>query len=121
MSPRSNDNPTVYSTESGRMCPKCSRPQAQCICKKQAAALPKGDGLVRLQKESKGRGGKTVTLVTGLALGEEALKELASDLKRICGAGGAVKDGVIEIQGDHRDDLLPELLKRGYKAKKVGG
>jgi len=75
---------------------------------------------VRVQRESKGRKGKTVTLVNGVPLGEEALHELASDLKRLCGSGGAVKDGVIVIQGDHRDLLLGELKKRGFTVKKVG-
>jgi translation initiation factor 1 len=75
---------------------------------------------VRVQRESKGRKGKTVTLVRGLPLGEEALHALASELKRLCGAGGAVKEGIIEIQGDHRDAILDELKKRGYKPKKVG-
>ena len=73
-----------------------------------------------VQRESKGRKGKTVTLVNGVPLGEEALHELASDLKRLCGSGGAVKDGVIVIQGDHRDLLLGELKKRGFTVKKVG-
>ena len=75
---------------------------------------------MRVQRESKGRKGKTVTLVNGVPLGEEALHELASDLKRLCGSGGAVKDGVIVIQGDHRDLLVGELKKRGYTVKKVG-
>ena len=75
---------------------------------------------MRVQRESKGRKGKTVTLINGVPLGEEALHELASDLKRLCGSGGAVKDGVIVIQGDHRDLLLGELKKRGFTVKKVG-
>ncbi len=130
MSPR-NDNPTVYTTESGRICPQCGRPVDACICKKKVTGrapasravggnkLP-NDGVVRVQIESKGRGGKTVSLVTGLALNDDALKTLASELKRICGAGGAVKERVIEIQGDHRDVLVAELKKMGYKAKRVG-
>lgn len=119
MSPRS-ENPTVYSTEVGRVCPDCGRPLANCVCKKKAGARPKGDGVVRVQIESKGRGGKTVTLVTGLDLDEEALKKLAGELKRVCGAGGAIKEGVIEIQGDHRDTLIEALKKQGYKPKRVG-
>lgn len=121
MSPRSNENPTVYSTETGRVCPKCGRPQAACICKQTAAGPASGDGTVRVHKESKGRKGKTVTLVSGLNLDEESLKLLAAELKRVCGAGGAVKNGVIEIQGDHRDGLIPVLQKEGYRVKKVGG
>lgn len=75
---------------------------------------------MRVQRESKGRKGKTVTLVTGVPLGEEALHDLASDLKRLCGSGGAVKEGVIVIQGDHRDLLVEELKKRGFTVKKAG-
>jgi len=117
MSPR-NENPTVYSTESGRICPDCGRPQSVCVCKK-PGAVPKGEGVVRVQLESKGRAGKTVSRVTGLALNEEGLKKLAGELKRICGSGGTVKDGVIEIQGDHRDILVDALKKQGIKAKRV--
>ena len=84
-----SDNPTVYSTASGRHCPKCGRPLAQCACKK-AAPRPAGDGIARVFRDSKGRKGKTVTLITGLALDEAALQKLAGDLKRQCGAGGAV-------------------------------
>ena len=112
------ENPTVYSSKSGRMCPKCGRPLAECVCKK--PDRPVGDGVVRVQRESKGRKGKTVTLVTGVLLGNEALHTLLSDFKRLCGSGGALKDGVLEIQGDHRDTLVEELKKRGFKVKKVG-
>jgi translation initiation factor 1 len=76
--------------------------------------------VVRVQIESKGRGGKTVTLVTGLDLDEEALKKLAGELKRVCGAGGAIKEGVIEIQGDHRDVVVETLKRQGFKPKRVG-
>ena len=101
-----SENPTVYSTESGRMCPKCGRPLEHCVCKKQATTRPQGDGVVRIFRDSKSRKGKTVTLITGMALNDAALKALASELKRLVGSGGAVTDGVIEIQGDHRDTLL---------------
>jgi translation initiation factor 1 len=80
-----------------------------------------GDGVVRIQRDSKSRKGKTVTLITGVALNDEALHTLASELKRLCGSGGAVKDGVIEIQGDHRETLLEVFKKRGYKVKLAGG
>lgn len=109
----------VYSTDSGRLCPECSKPLAACICSK--TAIPEGDGIARVRRESKGRGGKTVTTITGVPLAEAELKELASALKRRCGTGGALKDGVIEIQGDHVQLLLDELVKRGFKAKKSGG
>jgi translation initiation factor 1 len=118
--PRS-ENPTVYSTESGRMCPKCGRPVTVCICKKQSPAREKSDGVVRIRMESKGRGGKSVSVISGLEMGEEELKKLAGELKRQCGTGGTVKEGVIEIQGDHRDTLVAALAKLGIRAKKAGG
>jgi translation initiation factor 1 len=82
---------------------------------------PKGDGRVRVGRETKGRKGKGVTVITGLPLGNEDLQTLASQLKRMCGAGGTLRNGVIEIQGDHRDALTAELIKRGFAAKKSGG
>ncbi|UTW09398.1 translation initiation factor Sui1 [Pseudomonas benzenivorans] len=109
----------VYSTDSGRHCPDCSQPVDACICSK--TQIPAGDGVARVRRETKGRGGKTVTTVSGVPLAEEPLRELASALKKRCGCGGALKDGVIEIQGDHVQLLLDELLKRGFKAKKSGG
>lgn len=110
----------VYSSGTGRICPDCGKPQNACICKKKSAA-PAGDGVVRVRRESKGRGGKTVTVITGLPLGEAGVKALATELKKRCGTGGTVKDGIIEIQGDHRELLLAELASRGYKAKAAGG
>jgi translation initiation factor 1 len=109
----------VYSTDSGRHCPDCGAPVAACICKQ--TQLPAGDGIARVRRETKGRGGKTVTTISGVPLAEEPLKALASALKKRCGCGGALKDGVIEIQGDHVELLLAELLKRGFQAKKSGG
>ena len=116
----SNDAPLVYSSELGRICPSCGKPVKGCVCKKGATA-PAGDGVVRIRRESKGRGGKTVLVITGLPLDAAALTALAGELKRRCGCGGTAKDGVIEIQGDHGDLLLEELVKRGYKAKRAGG
>jgi translation initiation factor 1 len=80
-----------------------------------------GPAKVRVGREVSGRGGKGVSVVTGLPLAGEALEELATRLKKTCGAGGAVKDGTIEIQGDHRDRLVAELCKLGYDAKRSGG
>lgn len=109
----------VYSTDRGRLCPGCSQPVDACSCSQ--TAVPAGDGIARVRRETKGRGGKTVTTVSGVPLAEAELKALASDLKRRCGTGGALKDGVIEIQGDHVQLLLDELLRRGFQAKKSGG
>ncbi|MCD6429979.1 MAG: translation initiation factor Sui1 [Deltaproteobacteria bacterium] len=110
----------VYSTEFGKMCPDCNKPTAKCICQKKQA-LPKNDGIVRLLRETKGRKGKGVTLITGLPLDNEDLKKLAKSLKQKCGSGGSLKNGVIEIQGDHRDVLEKELDGLGYKVKRAGG
>jgi translation initiation factor 1 len=81
----------------------------------------KGDGNVRVRRETNGRGGKTVTTIAGLALNQVELQTLLKDFKRVCGAGGSIKDGVIEIQGDHCDLVLRELGRRGIKAKRAGG
>jgi len=111
----------VYSTDGGRMCSACARPIAACECRKNAqVARPPADGIVRLRRETKGRGGKGVTLIDGLPLTEEALQALAKQLKNKCGTGGTVKNGVIEIQGDHRSQLQPLLEAIGYKVKIAG-
>ena len=83
--------------------------------------MPRGDGTVRVSRETKGRKGKGVTLISGVPLGAEALAALTKELKQRCGSGGTVKDGMIEIQGDHRDRLLGELQSRGYRVKMAGG
>lgn len=110
----------VYSTDKGRLCASCGQPKAQCSCR-QPAAAPRGDGIVRLQRQTQGRGGKAVIVISGLDLEPEALKNLARDLKQRCGCGGAVKDHTIEIQGDHRATLQAALTERGYKVKLSGG
>ena len=110
----------VYSTEKGQNCETCGKPRTKCRCGQQPAAAS-GDGIVRVQRETKGRKGKGVTLVRGVPLEEEALKKLAKKLKSKCGSGGTVKEGVIEIQGDHRDQLVEVLQKEGYTVKRVGG
>lgn len=110
----------VYSDQFGRLCPDCSQPQTSCRCPGEKS-LKKGDGVVRIQRETKGRKGKGVTLITGLDLPPPDLKALAKDLKKRCGTGGTVKDGIIEIQGDQRNLLLNLLQQRGWKAKLAGG
>jgi translation initiation factor 1 len=108
----------VYSTESGRMCPTCRKALAQCVCK--LASLPTGDGVVRVSRETKGRGGKSVTLVKGVLLDGVALAELGKKLKTLCGTGGTVKDGVIEVQGEHCDRVIDHLKAQGYVVKRAG-
>jgi translation initiation factor 1 len=110
----------VYSTDSGRMCPACRQPAAQCICKQRAAA-PVGDGVVRVSRETKGRGGKAVTLVKGLALNDADLTALGKQLKAACGSGGTVKDGVIEVQGDHCERVMEWLKAQSFVVKRAGG
>lgn len=112
----------VYSTDRGRTCPGCGMPIGRCSCSvAQQVKVPVGDGIVRISRETKGRKGAGVTLVRGLALPPEKLKALAGQLKQKCGSGGTVKDGVIEIQGDHRQLLLAELAGQGFKVKQAGG
>ena len=120
MSRQPTNSTLVYSTLLGRICPACGRAVKGCVCRKQAAA-PAGDGIVRIRRESKGRGGKNVTVITGFALDEEKLKAWAGELKRRCGSGGTLKEGIIEIQGDHRELLVAELKGRGYTVKLAGG
>ena len=110
----------VYSSEQGRMCPACRKAAADCACSKTEEA-PAGDGRVRVSRQTQGRKGKGVTVISGLPLNRSELAELGKQLKKRCGTGGTVKDGVIEIQGDRRDMLVDELQKRGFAAKKSGG
>lgn len=110
----------VYSTEHGRMCPHCRSPVAQCSCKQQKA-VPKTDGVVRIRLETKGRKGKGVTLVEGVPLAGTDLEAFGKQLKQRCGSGGTVKEGVIEIQGDHRELAAEVATGRGWKVKRAGG
>ena len=111
----------VYSTEAGRLCPECAKPLEACICRKKQARSMLADGVVRIRRESKGRGGKTVTVASGFQLDDARLRQLAAELKRRCGSGGSVKDGEILIQGDHRESLLVALKLKGFAAKLSGG
>jgi len=110
----------VYSSAHGRICARCGEPVARCRCTKKPRA-ERGDGNVRVRREVKGRRGKPMTVISGLPLAGEELRALASALKRRCATGGSVKEGEIEIQGDHRDLLVGELEERGYSVKRAGG
>ena len=110
----------VYSTDAGRLCPQCHRPVAECACGRDRPAAV-GDGIVRLRRETKGRGGKAVTVVDGVPLAPAELKVLAKALKQRCGVGGSVKSHTIEIQGDQRELLKRELEARGFQVKLSGG
>jgi translation initiation factor 1 len=128
----------VYSTGVGRVCPDCGRAADACTCRRGSARVDPAarraaaaasatvssgarDGVVRVGRQTQGRSGKGVTVISGLPLAGEALEKLARELKQRCGSGGTVKDGVIEIQGEHRDTLVAELGKRGYTVKRAGG
>jgi len=110
----------VYSTDTGRACPDCGHPVKQCCCSKEKNRQ-QGDGVVRVSRQTKGRKGNGVSLITGVDLSGAELKKLAKQLKKKCGAGGAVKNGIIEIQGDQREILVDTLIKLGFKAKQTGG
>jgi len=114
----------IYSTESGKICPSCQKPVSKCTCKKKKPRSQtniKYDDIIRIQREAKGRKGKTVTTLSGFQITDAELKNLATQLKRHCGTGGSVKDGVIVIQGDHRDTLVVELKNQGFNVKISGG
>ncbi|RCV88656.1 translation initiation factor Sui1 [Billgrantia montanilacus] len=116
-------NGLVYSTEHGDICPDCRQPLADCRCAEAAeqARIESLDGVVRIRRETSGRKGKGVTTVAGIPLADAELKALAKRLKKRCGTGGAVKDGIIEIQGDHREVVKAELERSGYTVKLAGG
>jgi translation initiation factor 1 len=111
----------VYSTDIGERCPNCLRAIQACVCKKGTPGKASSDGVVRVSRETQGRKGKGVTVISGLGLTSDQLDALATELKKKCGSGGAVAEGRIEIQGDHRDRLVEELTRRGWKAKRAGG
>ncbi len=111
MSRKNREGNLVWSSDGGRA---ETAPQND-------ATTPKGDGVVRVSRQTKGRKGKGVTLITGVPLTGDELKNLAKQLKQKCGSGGTVKNGVIEIQGDHRDTVVAELSKQEWTVKKAGG
>ena len=122
----------VYSTDSGRICTSCGNALASCGCKRkrpnkktrstgQIKRDIKVDGIIRIQRETKGRKGKTVTAIYGSDPDVTNLKELTTRLKSCCGTGGSVKSGIVLIQGDHRKAVQTELVKLGYTIKPAGG
>jgi len=113
----------VYSTEKGDLCPNCAEAKNACRCADLAdqQRLSTLDGIVRIRRETAGRKGKGVSTITGVALPQEELKELLKRLKKSCGTGGSLSNGVIEIQGDHREKIKALLEKEGYKVKLAGG
>jgi translation initiation factor 1 len=116
---RDTSSTLVYSSETGIV--KQDKAAERKPARPHNTRTVPNDGTVRLRRETKGRGGGTVISITGVPTAGPALKELAGALKKRCGCGGTVKDGVIEIQGDHRDVLLQELESRGYRVKLAGG
>jgi translation initiation factor 1 len=119
-----DDSRLVFSTETGRICPKCSRPQTKCVCKK-GKSYPErtkaADGVIRIKRETKGRKGKTVTTISGFQESDTEMRRIASELKNRCGTGGSVKNGTILIQGDHRETAMAELTNLGFTVKLAGG
>jgi translation initiation factor 1 len=129
----------VYDSDLGSAghCPRCGRRRAVCTCGKAPAARPSSapprgaqqsrtpqlprDGVVRISRDRKQRGGKVVTVIHGVQAHPDALAELSGELKRLCGSGGTVKDGVIEVQGDHRERVAAHLTRAGYRVKLAGG
>jgi translation initiation factor 1 len=109
-----DNNPTVWSSDRGDV-------RKSEAGKQRIKSLPPHEQTVYLHRDSRGRGGKTVTLVKKLVLSEDDMKDLATKLKQVCGSGGTVKDGVIEIQGEHREKIAEALQKLGYKIKIAGG
>ncbi len=112
-----DENPTVYSTEWGDLRQKKKPGRAH----QPQVSLPPEEQTVYLHRESKGRGGRTVTLVKKLQLSPSDLKALGKELKRLCGTGGTVKNGIIEIQGEHRQKIAAYLQNKGYRIKIAGG
>ena len=130
---------TVYSTSLGKMCPGCHRSTANCTCTakekrslKHTDSKQKGlshgeadgdpkDGIIRIRLEKKGRGGKAVTSVNGLPGNEKELKALAKKIKSKLGTGGAIKNAIVEFQGDRREDVQKHLEAMNFTVKRVGG
>jgi translation initiation factor 1 len=113
-------DPTVYRSDSGRICPVCHHPIGQCTCKKMRE-IYSGDGMLKISLQTKGRGGKKVTVIAGFSLSGDELERLSGELKRKFGSGGSKKDNSLEIQGDFRQKARDELIAKGFKVKIIGG
>jgi translation initiation factor 1 len=111
---KNDKNKTVWSSEQGDL-------RSQPTSAASGKSLPPQQQTIYLHRESSGRGGKAVSLVKNLVLSENDLKALAKKLKQECGTGGTIKDGVIELQGEHREKIANLLQKLGYKVKIAGG
>lgn len=121
---RPNSSTLVYSTEQGRHCRDCGQAVSACACSKAGSAAsktPVGDGIVRISRQTKGRKGSGVTVITGLPLQTAALAQLAKELKKRCASGGRVVDGVVEIQGEHQQAVQSVLQAHGFTVKLAGG
>lgn len=117
---RKADSRLVFSTDGGRLCHQCQRKLTHCVCGSDAPTT-QSDGIARVRRETKGRGGKAVTVIEGLPVSADRLKDIAKKLKQRCGVGGAVKDGAIEIQGDQRETCRAALEAQGFRCKLAGG
>lgn len=110
----------VYSTDKGRLCPDCGEAKDTCLCKTHQNT-PQSDGIVRIRREKKGRGGKTVTTISGIEGDKKSLQALNKTLKRRFGCGGAIKGWTIELQGDLLEQSIKYLKELGHDAKQSGG
>ncbi|ROS05262.1 translation initiation factor 1 (eIF-1/SUI1) [Sinobacterium caligoides] len=115
----SKNSRLVFSTDSGRHCPKCEQRLESCSCSTDQVAP--SDGIVRISRDTKGRKGKGVSIITGIPMNDTDLKKLAKQLKQLCGCGGSVKNQAIEMQTDQREKLKTALEKAGFKVKLAGG
>jgi len=115
----------VYSTETGRMCPDCGKVRTECDCKSRAsksAPVSQNDGIVRIRRETRGRRGKTVTIIDGLGTDAMTLARIATSLKKHCGTGGSVTaEHAVEVQGDKREQVKRWLDEQGFKTRLAGG
>ena len=115
-----SDSNLVYTTSAGRVCPVCEKSKNLCVCDIKSSPRLKGER-IHISRDKKGRRGKTVTIISGISLDENGLRDLASELKRKCGTGGSVKNGDILIQGDRIELSIQFLKEKGYSAKRAGG